>query len=70
MYNSVPGTKYRYSGESFEYLSHAIENRFGKPFEEMVNQTIFELYGMNDNRHLWNEDVHKLVYDEEHNMEV
>ena len=30
-----PGTKYQYSGEGFEYLRKAIENKFHKIFEDM-----------------------------------
>ena len=66
-FNSHPGTKVGYSGEGFEYLRRAMERKFNKPFEELVDSVIFQPYGMNNSRLLWDEDVHKPVYAEEHN---
>jgi CubicO group peptidase (beta-lactamase class C family) len=68
-FNSEPGTKVKYSGEGFEYLRHAIENKFDKPFEELVYSIVFMPYGMNDSRLLWDENMHKSRYAEEHNKE-
>ena len=68
-FNFEPGTEVKYSGEGFEYLRHAIENKFDKPFEELVYSLIFEPYGMNDSRLLWDEDMHNSRYAEEHNTE-
>jgi CubicO group peptidase (beta-lactamase class C family) len=68
-FNSEPGTEIKYSGEGFEYLRHAIENKFDKPFEELVDSIIFKAYGMNDSRLLWDENMHKSRYAEEHNNE-
>ena len=68
-FNFEPGTEVKYSGEGFEYLRHAIENKFGKPFEELVDSVIFEPYGMNDSRLLWDGDFHESRYAEEHNKE-
>jgi len=68
-FNFEPGTAVKYSGEGFEYLRHAIENKFGKPFEELVDAIVFKPYGMNDSRLLWDEDFHESRYAEEHNKE-
>ena len=68
-FNFEPGTKCKYSGEGFEYLRHAIEHKFNKPFEELVDSLIFKPYGMNDTRLLWDENMHKSRYAEEHNKE-
>lgn len=68
-FNSEPGTEVGYSGEGFEYLRRAMERKFNIPFEELVESVIFKPYGMNNSRLLWDEDVHKLVYAEEHNKE-
>ncbi len=68
-FNSEPGTKVKYSGEGFKYLMHAIEQKFNKPFEELVDSLIFKPYGMNDSRLLWDENMHKVRYAEEHNKE-
>lgn len=66
-FNFEPGTKCKYSGEGFEYLRKAIEQKFNKPFEELADSLIFKPYGMNDTRFLWDEDFHKSRYAEEHN---
>ena len=64
-----PGTQVNYSGEGFEYLRHAMERKFERPFEELVDSVLFKPYGMNNSRLLWDENVHKLLYAEEHNKE-
>jgi len=68
-FNFEPGTEVKYSGEGFEYLRRAIEQKFNKPFEALVDSLIFEPYGMNDSSLLWDESVHKSRYAEEHNKE-
>ena len=68
-FNFKPGTKINYSGEGFEYLRHAMESKFNKPFEDLVDSFVFKPYGMKNSRLLWDEGVHKLVYAEEHNKE-
>jgi len=68
-FNFEPGTQCKYSGEGFEYLRHAMEQKFNKPIEELVDSIIFKPYGMNDSRLLWDEYMHKLRYAEEHNKE-
>ena len=68
-FNFKPGTKVKYSGEGFEYLRHAMESKFNKPFEELVDSIIFKPYGMNNSSLLWDESVHKSRYAEEHNKE-
>ena len=57
----------KYSGEGFEYLRHAMERKFNKPFEELDDSLVFKPYGMNDTRLLWDENMHKLRFAEEHN---
>ena len=68
-FNFEPGTKCKYSGEGFEYLRIAIEKKFNKPFEELVDSIIFKPFGMNDSRFLWDEDMDKSRYAEECNKE-
>ena len=68
-FNFEPGTEVKYSGEGFEYLRRAMERKFNKPFEELVDSVVFKPYGMNNSRLLWDDDVHKLVYAEEHNKD-
>lgn len=50
-----PGTKYQYSGEGFEYLRKAIENKFKKSLEELAKEQIFNPLKMNDTSYIWNE---------------
>ena len=47
-----------------------MERKFNKPFEELVDSLVFKPYGMNDTRLLWDENMHKLRYAEEHNNKV
>lgn len=50
-----PGTKYQYSGEGFEYLRKAIENKFHKSLEQLAQEYVFQPLGMNDTSYIWNE---------------
>ena len=68
-FNCEPGTKCKYSGEGFKYLMNALEHKFNKPFEALVDSLIFKPYGMKDSRLLWDENMHKVRYAEEHNKE-
>lgn len=43
-----PGTTYGYSGEGFEYLARAIENKLGEPFPSVVQRMVFDPIGMPD----------------------
>jgi CubicO group peptidase (beta-lactamase class C family) len=42
-----PGTTYGYSGEGFQYLAHALENKLGQPFPRLVATRVFQPIGMN-----------------------
>jgi CubicO group peptidase (beta-lactamase class C family) len=48
-----PGTKYQYSGEGFEYLRKALENKFKKPLEKLADELIFQPLEMRDTRFFW-----------------
>ena len=54
-----PGTHYHYSGEGFEYLRKALENKFKQPLEQLAKQLIFEPLGMDDTGFIWNEKLEK-----------
>jgi CubicO group peptidase (beta-lactamase class C family) len=43
-----PGTKFQYSGEGFEYLRKALENKFHKGLEELAQEQVFGPLGMKD----------------------
>lgn len=48
-----PGSKYQYSGEGFEYLRKALENKFHKTLDQLANELIFEPLQMNDSEFFW-----------------
>lgn len=54
-----PGTQYHYSGEGFEYLRKALENKFQKPLEKLLDSLIFKPIGM-ENTQFWNESIDPL----------
>jgi CubicO group peptidase (beta-lactamase class C family) len=51
----TPGTKYQYSGEGFEYLRKALENKFHKPLNQMAQELIFNPLKMTDTQFFWDE---------------
>lgn len=48
-----PGTKYQYSGEGFEYLRKALENKFHKPLDQLANELIFTPLYITDTKYFW-----------------
>ncbi len=53
----VPGTDYKYSGEGFEYLRRAIENKFEKTLAQLSDSVLFMPLGMNDTRFYWDDNM-------------
>ena len=68
-FNFEPGTQVKYSGEGFEYLRHAIENKFEQTIDALVRSVVFIPFGMDDSRLLWDEEFHVSRYAEEHNQD-
>lgn len=66
-----PGTGYQYSGEGFEYLRKALENKFKKSLQQLADELIFTPLKMHDTRYTWNKNVDTarlaLNYDREGN---
>jgi CubicO group peptidase (beta-lactamase class C family) len=52
-----PGSKYQYSGEGFEYLRKAIEQKLGKSLEVLSQMYIFNPLQMKDTRYVWDTSV-------------
>jgi len=50
-----PGSKYQYSGEGYEYLRKAVENKFHKSLEMLAKELIFGPLDMHDTSYIWNE---------------
>ncbi len=44
----TPGTKFGYSGDGFFLLQRTIEHLDGKPFEQTLQEEVFEPFGMSD----------------------
>ncbi len=66
-----PGTKYQYSGEGFEYLRKALENKFHKSLEDLAKEMIFQPLNMNSTSYIWNKkEESKIVigYDRERKL--
>lgn len=57
-----PGTKYQYSGEGFEYLRKAVENKLGKSIEEMALEVLFQPLEMRNTRFWWDQSIDESLY--------
>jgi len=53
----TPGTKYQYSGEGFEYLRKALENKFNKKLDVLAQELLFTPLHMNDTKYIWDESI-------------
>lgn len=52
-----PGTQYTYSGEGFEYLKKALENKFEQPLDQLADTLLFQPLGMKDTRLYWTKEM-------------
>ncbi|MDQ1095012.1 MULTISPECIES: serine hydrolase [Chryseobacterium] len=52
-----PGARYQYSGEGFEYLRKALENKFHKNLEKLAEELIFRPLEMHHTGYIWNEGI-------------
>lgn len=57
-----PGTKYSYSGEGFEYLRKAIENKLGKSIEALAKELLFDPLNMTDTHFWWDSEMDETRY--------
>lgn len=57
-----PGSNYQYSGEGFEYLKKAMENKFHKSMEQLAEEQVFSPAGMNDTRFWWDSTMDENRY--------
>lgn len=64
----VPGTQCQYSGEGFEYLAKALENKFKKPLGQLLDSILFKPLGMKDTRY-WSPSVDMSRYAGWHNSQ-
>ncbi len=42
----IPGTKYQYSGEGYEYLARVVEKITGKDIQEIIDKEVYQPMGM------------------------
>jgi CubicO group peptidase (beta-lactamase class C family) len=48
-----PGKKFSYSGEAYFYLHRVVEAVTGKPFSRVMQQQVFEPFGMKQSSYVW-----------------
>ena len=53
----IPGEKYSYSGEGFEYLKKALEHKFNKSLEELSDSILFTPLGMKSTKYYWGDKI-------------
>ena len=51
-----PGTKFQYSGEGFEYLKKALENRFETSLDTLLKEVILDPFDLKETRY-WGSEV-------------
>ncbi len=51
-----PGTNYQYSGEGFEYLRNALERKFNKGLEALLDAMVFKSLGMKNTQY-WSDNL-------------
>ena len=61
-----PGSRYQYSGEGFEYLRKALENKFNKKLEVLAQELIFTPLAMYDTHFIWSKNMDESRYAHEH----
>jgi CubicO group peptidase (beta-lactamase class C family) len=57
-----PGTKFQYSGEGYEYLRIALENKFNKGLENLAENILFKPLKMNNTHFYWNSKINENDY--------
>jgi len=61
-----PGTQWKYSGEGFEYLRQALQHKFNRPIEKIVDSLLFKPLGMRDTHFYWDASVDSSLYANRH----
>ena len=52
----APGSRYVYSGEGIQLLQLVVEERSGRPLAELMQQRVFDRFGMKDTSMVWRAD--------------
>jgi CubicO group peptidase (beta-lactamase class C family) len=64
-----PGTNYQYSGEGYEYLKIALENKFNSSLEKLADSLIFKPLKMKDTRFYWDKKMDESRFAKWHSAE-
>ncbi|HTE25195.1 serine hydrolase domain-containing protein [Flavitalea sp.] len=62
VFDTGPGVAFRYSGEGYEYLRRAIENKFDQHFEYLVDSLVFKPLHLNHSFMKWPDQLDTLHY--------
>jgi CubicO group peptidase (beta-lactamase class C family) len=62
VFDFEPGTEFQYSGEGYEYLRKAIEQKLHKPLEQLADELIFTPLKMSDTQYFWTHDTDESRY--------
>jgi CubicO group peptidase (beta-lactamase class C family) len=57
-----PGTGVKYSGEAYQYLRQALEQKFKQPLDELARSLILGPWGMKDTRFYWDSSMTESRY--------
>ncbi len=71
-FNFTPGDQYLYSGEGYEYLRRAIENKTGKDLPTLAEELLFKPLDLNNIAFTWNTswDINKVAIPHNKNLET
>lgn len=64
-----PGHKYNYSGEGFEYLRKALEQKFQKSLGELSDSTLFKPLKMKSTKYKWKDTIDQSRFAFRHNAQ-
>jgi CubicO group peptidase (beta-lactamase class C family) len=56
-FNFDPGTKFKYSGEGFEYLKQALEHKFNMRLDSLADSILFKPLKMYETWYVWNDNI-------------
>ena len=62
-----PGTRYQYSGEGFEYLKYAVQQKMGQSLQELADSLLFTPLGMPLTSLVWDRDMELRPFAKWHN---
>ncbi|MBL7816960.1 MAG: beta-lactamase family protein [Saprospiraceae bacterium] len=65
-----PGIKYQYSGEGMEYLKKALEKKFNKTLNQLVQELIFTPLNMSDSHLIWDKTMDETRFAKWHNKKM